>query len=178
MRSVKRPMRSYRKRVKHVSLTIFALAIVLGLASSIWVERRLQHDLASLRWPHVTGSFLQSEYLPGVRRYGGLIGRHYYYAAVTYHYRVDGISHLSHTICLWNPDLRHDNAADFVKDHPVGSLVEVYYDPLHPEVAVLMPGAATTRERITVGGGILCAAAGACGLWLSWRIPEKAKRHS
>jgi hypothetical protein len=163
-------MPARRKLVRPVALIFFAIALLFFASSALWLRRRLRHDLESLQWPAVTGQMLQSEYLLLSWHHGTGVPSHYYYAGVTYWYRIEGTNHLSHQICLWNPDLRHEDPSKFVKDHPVGSSVDVFYEPKHPENSVLIRGAATTRDEIAIAAASVGALAAGWGFIRCRRI--------
>src|SRR5439155_14243228 len=88
-------------------------------------------------------------------------GRHgirtVYYAAISCTYVVDDKRYVSRRVNLWNPDLEADrkDVQVFLNEHPFRSSVDVYYDPLHPAEAVLVPGADETGHSLYRWCGIV-----------------------
>jgi hypothetical protein len=108
----------------------------------------------------VTGKILSSElvYVPGRSSHDR--------ADVTYNYSVNGTQNTSHQISLWSSDLSSYGGITraFVANHTNGSPVNVYYDPEHPENAVLIPGADEKMDWLLMGMGGFCALTGIGGL--------------
>jgi len=95
-----------------------------------------QRDRPSLQWPKVSGVVMRCDQM-----YHS--GRHAYYnIAANYTYVINDRRYVGNQITLWNRDLHGGGGrtSAFVAAHPVRSAVDVYYDPLHPENAVLIPG--------------------------------------
>ena len=130
------------------------IAILLCAGYSGWFSVTLNKENASLHWSTVSGTISQSDRV--IFPTGGDIGSRYI-ADVAYTYKINGTRYVSHQISLWSRDLREsdDLNAEFVSRHPVGSAVEVYYDPKNPANAVLIPGADKRDLPTIVGGGIL-----------------------
>jgi len=130
-------------------------SLLIGPAFIIQAIHDDHRDRPSLQWPKTSGVIMQCQ-----RWYHG--GKHSYYnVEVAYTYLVNGRRYTDRKIALWNPDLRGDSdrTHDFVATHPVHSTAEVYYDPEHPENAVLIPGPdeAGNRTSLWGGGGISVA---------------------
>ena len=111
-----------------------------------------QRDRPSLQWPSVPGTIVQSQ-----RVYFPTAKHSRYIANVAYIYHVDGRVYATDRIQLWNPDLRGENVLidTFVAAHPVGSTVNVYYDPKQPGMAALITGADETGNRFYIWCGAL-----------------------
>jgi len=138
---------------KHPSrsiLVIYVIAILLGTGLITRQAGMLQTQKASLQWPVVSGTILNSE-LVNVRGRRSSSDR----CDVTYSYTVNGTKQTSRQISLWNPNLGACGqiTRTFVTDHPAGSTVGVYYDPEHPENAVLIPGAFERESWLLMGMG-------------------------
>lgn len=132
-----------------VFLTCILLIGPALICHSIYADYR---DRPSLQWPKVSGVIMQCQ-----EAHHGL--KHtYYYVEDTYSYAVNGQRHTSRRIALWNPNLDGEDARAraFVIAHPVNSTVNVYYDPQHPENAVLIPGPDEAGNRRFIWTGGLC----------------------
>lgn len=135
-------------KVMRFLLACAAIGVVCGFWAFCQGIVSLRRDRPSLVWPSVEGKLAQSDLLWRSKGLG-----YYRYAQVMYTYRVDGRQYVSHQIALWSPDLSRGNARAFVAANPPRSTVLVYYEPQHPENAVLLPGADewTNRGRIILG---------------------------
>jgi hypothetical protein len=153
------------------SLQILLWGLVLMgpalVASGLYADHR---DRPSLQWPKAPGVVVQCEGTYHSR------GKNSYYSAdVTYTYVVNNQRHVGHQIALWAPDLHGDRGRthEFVRAHPVKSPTEVYYDPQHPETAVLIPGPDEAGNRTFFWcGGIAFASA----LWLPFLMRKQLAR--
>ncbi len=124
-------------------LFITSLALVLFLPPILLLgqlmrSRRLAG--ASLRWARAQGVIENSGITsqdPG--RNGGF---RKYFARVRYAYEVDGQT--LHSNAIWLPGQREtgtfDEAEVLAERYAIGNQVTVYFDPRHPEQAVLEPG--------------------------------------
>jgi hypothetical protein len=121
----------------------------------------LQKQKASYHWPATSGTIVHSErvYEPGRET-------SHYHADVTFSYKVNGASYLSHQISLWSADLSDygEENKTFVQNHPQGSAVDVYYDPGNPANAVLVPGAHERLSQLLMGAGALFIILGILGI--------------
>jgi hypothetical protein len=122
-------------------------------------------DRQSLQWPAVSGAVMQSE--AQQYRHGKSGG---WEANISYRYQVDERRYVGTRISLWDPKGRRRTKYEvntFAANNPARSTVTVYYDPQHPENAVLEPGADEQTNRIGIWcGGIIFA----CSIYLTWRI--------
>jgi hypothetical protein len=109
-------------------------------------------DRPSLQWPKVSGTVMQSEW---VYHNANRVRYSYYFVRIAYAYHVNGGARVGNRVSLWNTNLRSDEytAKNFAADHPVRSAVDVYYDPEHPESAVLVPGANEDGNRSAIQSG-------------------------
>lgn len=105
-----------------------------------WQATEFRTQNASLHWPIVTGTVIESS-LSG---HPGLKWGHYR-AHIVYSYEINGAPYKSYQICLWSSNeglwANDHDTKRFVDTHPVGSEVTVYYDPKQFGNAVLIPGA-------------------------------------
>lgn len=118
---------------------------------------RLREHRASLHWPSVEGTILQSERV----RVSGR-GSPSYYAKTAYTYKVNGTTYTSSQISLWTDYLAGVAGDHFLNSHPTNSTVTVHYNPQDPTNAVLLPGADERANRtwMVVGAVILLLAVG------------------
>lgn len=107
---------------------------------------------ASYHWPTVSGKIVQSErvFVDGGRD-------SHYRADMSYSYQVNGKKYTSDRISLWSRNLSSYDSINgvFVKNHPPGTSVDVYYEPTRPEHAVLIPGPDETFIKFEMSGGAL-----------------------
>ncbi len=101
-----------------------------------------------------------------------------YFTSVSYRYRVNDERRLGHQVSLWNPTAAggRQDALNFITNHPVGSAVEVYYDPQRPERAVLQPGADEFQHRLFCWGGVIVLMIAVLGLLRHKAIKAPAER--
>jgi hypothetical protein len=130
--------------------------LLFGTAILIWGEYHWRHQLQSLQWPKITGTIMQAD-LESRTRSSGRHSRRVYYAAISYTYVVDDKRYVSDRVNLWNPELEghREGVRAFLDSHPIRSSVEVHYNPLHPEEAVLLPGADDEGHAVSRWCGIV-----------------------
>src|SRR5262249_14083984 len=107
-----------------------------------------QRDRPSLQWPHVTGTIFRSEWQYVARHTKGAFGSYSFYVHAKYY--------VGNRVSLWDPNAgiaTEQDVAYWVAIHPIHSIVEVYYDPLHPDNCVLEPGADEERNRLLIWAG-------------------------
>ena len=108
-------------------------------------------------------------------------GRHgsrtVYYAAISYTYVVDDKRYTSHQVNLWNPKLEsgRKEVQAFLDDHPFRSSVDVHYNPLHPEQAVLIPGADEAGHTVCRWCGVVEILVASFGLIRSRKVSAKIR---
>jgi hypothetical protein len=139
---------------------------VLALAVFVWSVYSEHRDRPSLQWPGASGTV---EHCKEVDY--DTSRRIHHCVDITYAYNVGGRQYAGHTIALWNEDWDGMGADEFVAEHPVHSAVTVYYDPQHPENAVLVRGPDAFANRLGIWGG---GAGILGGLWIIWMTREKA----
>jgi hypothetical protein len=114
---------------------LFGLA--LGAMAAWFVLRDRRRARATLAWPATAGRIVESrveqKHLPGDRPNVRFAPR------ITYEYTVDGRSYRSERLAFrevfWS--LAPQAATVKVARYPAGAEVTVYYDPRHPDEAVL-----------------------------------------
>ncbi len=128
------------------------------LAGGLYLRFR---TAASRNWPSVRGTVVVNRVRAEVhpREQGGPpLTR--YYPEVEYEYTVAGRSYRSKRIrfgglpFVYSTD-RAEIEAWFTAHYPEGSEVEVYYNPLRPEEAVLEPGSSPAATLLLVVGTIM-----------------------
>jgi hypothetical protein len=146
---------------------LYGFPLLLGTAIICWRLAVLHHQQASLQWPTVNGTILQSQQIDVPVRRG-----HRYKADILFRYDVNGTSYLSRQISLWSADLDSYYSARFVYSHPKGTTT-VYYDPDDPRNAVLLPGANEKLNHVAMGLGGIIALAGVWGILRALRRQPK-----
>lgn len=148
----KRPMTRWDYYSLQFLRMLFAL---IGAGMILWSVYAEHRDRPSLQWPKVSGTITQCAEI-----YHS--GRHAHYSVdVSYAYIVNGTRFVGNTIARWSPDFGDGRpTGQFVDAHPVRSTVDVYYDPQHPENAVLIPGP-DERNRYLIWGGCIGLLGGA-----------------
>ena len=141
------------------------LAVVLGLGLIVWGVYANHRDRPSLQWPGVSGIVERCREVDYYTKHA------HHYVDITYAYNVSGRRYEGHTIALWSEDWENRGATQFVAEHPVNSAVEVYYDPEHPENAVLIRGPDEFGNRRSIWGGSIGLAG---GIWIIWITRENA----
>jgi hypothetical protein len=144
-------------------------AILLGVFLILHAFYESRRHRASHFWPSTTGTIVSCE-----SRFQG--GRQSHWGVeATYTYEAAGAPRVSHQISLWNPGLEGDraDAIAFVRAHPSNSTVPVYYDPVHPEIATLIPGADEQGHEFSIVCGTFIMAA---GIWCLFRVREGGGR--
>jgi hypothetical protein len=121
-------------------LCIFFICLVLaGPAFFLYVFYANHHDRPSLQWPGVPGKIMQCD-----RETHHSTHSTDYSVNVSYTYTVSNHEYIGHRIAPWSVDLdaldSNQRTSAFATAYPVGSPVTVYYDPQHPDNAVLLPG--------------------------------------
>ena len=140
-----------RSRTSQLASVVLLALIALGVGG--WYGPRvLMEAKASADWPTVAGEVLGGEVLPPAK--SGQSWR----LSLRYRYELDGAVHTSNRWDIHGMR-RFDSRAQAeaaLEASPVGSAVEVHYDPEAPGEAVLQPGG-TGRAWILIGMGGLVA---------------------
>ena len=125
------------------------IILVMGLGLTTILSRTLLADASdSEGWPTTTGTVVTSEIKTQRSGDGNT-----YSARVIYDYVVDGTEYTSGKITVADgSSSRSAPATRLVEQYPVGSQVDVYYNPLVPDEAVLQPGAPRVLNWLYWGG--------------------------
>ncbi len=120
--------------------TFGVLLIVLSVTFLGWVATRTIRQMRTGSWPSVQGTVLSVNYFEfGTRRSERGAAK----LAMSCQYSVDGEKHISDNMTLGTVELKGDaeKLSVFANSHPVGSNVEVFYNPTSPMEAVVFRGA-------------------------------------
>lgn len=138
-----------------------AFIAVLGFnGADVW------HGYRSADWPRTDGEVLEVD----LTHYQGPETGHTHSAWVRYRYTVDGRAFESTRVefpPLKLPDPEADMLVRARAAYPVGSKIDVFYDPADPARACLIPGisAILLWGLVTVAGASLAVAG-----WCGWRF--------
>lgn len=114
----------------------------------------------SVRWPITEGVITRSnlDYKPGSAESTGSYG-----VDVRYDYALGNNTHIGNRVTFgWKWLDTKDEALEVMRRYPVGKIVPVLYDPLHPDFSVLEPGIHLYPQYI--GMGIFFLVLGLVGL--------------
>jgi hypothetical protein len=136
-------------------LLAFFLAImtILGLATIGRIVYRVNEQSAATRWPTCRGVVVTST----IVQHKGSKGRISYTPQVTYRY--DTSNRTWSGSCVWNvpwtfsSSLTHASAV--TSKYPVGTDLQVRYDPSNPEASMLEPGVTDEHRLDTLIGGAI-----------------------
>lgn len=150
------------KAYRRLQLLLNCLPL-LGLAFVLHGVRANYRDRQSLHWPTVSGTVMQCEARYRRGKYGG------WEVNISYRYQVNDRYYVDNRVSLWNPKGGGPRADvnTFVANNPPRSTVTVYYDPRHPQNAVLEPGADEATNRLGIWCGSIIFV---CSLPLVWRV--------
>ncbi len=127
---------SLRDFLRRQGSFVFSLCVfVLAGTFLAWEEHHLRYQHQTLQWPIVPGKIVRSELVDR-----GSYRRHDWSLSVAYTYDVAGRRYESHRATLWSREADDPSVRNFFIGLRAGSDVDVYYDPRHPESAVLIPG--------------------------------------
>jgi hypothetical protein len=125
---------------------------LLGLAIILQSVLTIYHDRQSLQWPAASGTVTHCE---ARFRHGKHSG---WEVNISYRFQANGQYYTNNRISLANPNGGgpKPEVNTFVANHPARSTVTVYFDPQHPQTAVLEPGAEEELNRVRIwSGGII-----------------------
>lgn len=126
--------------------------VLIALFLFVWAMRGRRKAMAARNWPTTMGRVLSAEV--ETRRSHSSEGGYStaYYPNVLYEYQVDGRPYRSNQFYVAMP-VGLGNYAKVhqqVINYPVGSMVEVYYNPEDPSQAALVPSAPSSKVLIWV----------------------------
>lgn len=143
-----------------LSFATAAAAVLAFNGGDVW------HGFRSERWPHAVGEVLEAD----LTHYQGPKTGHTHSAWVRYRYTVDGRTFEAERVefpPLRRPGPEEDLLARVQAAYPVGSMIDVFYDPVDPTRACLIPGIAPLLLwGLVAVVGATTAVAGWCG----WRF--------
>jgi len=147
--------------------------MLLGVLAVTFGELRWRQQLQARSWPRTTGTIIYSDLGSRWRRAGGHSTRMEYFTYLAYAYHVEDKRFVSRRISLVRPDLASratDQVYNFIQAHPKQSSVDVFYDPFHPESAVLLLEVDKAGHIGLLCSGIALVIAGTFGLFLVRRM--------
>ena len=137
-----------------VLIYISAVLLVFGIGYGWIVYDDIKKGEASVDWPSAPGRVISAEMVMTGPSGGGGVSA----PEITYSYRVNGGSYTGSKI-VGGP----------LEDHPVGSIITVFYDPDNPDREVLVQGA-SSGQRITLRVLTGITAAGIFGLMVGGAV--------
>ncbi len=120
-------MQTIREKLKR---NITALVLLGGLVLGIYACMCVYKGYESQTWPTTDGQITYSLVAGGTR----IIGRK---ASVKYEYVVEGKRYVSPMISYTWKCVDYQGYLEILRDYPKGKNVIIYYNPQHPEQAVL-----------------------------------------
>jgi hypothetical protein len=146
-----------------VLIVLGVVFLGVGIGISTWGSSVLKNAKASSSWPIVEGKVVASD-VERERSTSGTGGERRtsttYKANVFYEYSVDGTKYSSDKVSFGeysSSNQRH--ARQIVNRYRKGKIVQVYYNPGKPDVAVLEPGVSWS-SYMPLGMGVVFAIAG------------------
>lgn len=143
-------------RARNLGGAALCALIAITVAALVW------YLAAPSRWPATTGIVLESHYFPHGSKYWG--------PSIYYEYEVDNQTFISDNITTWQSPSKYEcdttlwpwQSRQLVEEHPVGSPIEVRYNPNRPDTAVIAwnldhPRALTAYTMIAVAAGFSAA---------------------
>ncbi|MEE4178634.1 MAG: DUF3592 domain-containing protein [Bacteroides sp.] len=131
----------------------------------------LKYAFESKSWPSTEGTITKSEVETWMKD-----GKTQYGALIAYTYQVEGKAHISHQVGVNSTSSNSNMSAvkSLVQEYPVGTMVDVYYDPEVPDSAALIPG--VRAGDVALAGGMLLFAI--IGLLVLFRIIKPTRSYS
>ncbi|MBI5294494.1 MAG: DUF3592 domain-containing protein [Chloroflexi bacterium] len=128
------------------------LLILIGLVNADKAD--VTHE-----WPVVQGVVTQSSMRAhrssNRHRHGGVRTHYSYEPVVEYDYTVNGVPYTSARIGYGAYRFNQEQCQEFLAQYPARTMVQVHYDPEHPQSAVLETGAHGQIGLYIVGGILL-----------------------
>lgn len=153
---------------KWIVIGVCAVMTLLGGILSAVAYDTHRDGEATKAWPSTSGEILSSRVDQDVRQErqdnGTIRERTTYRADITYSYTIQGVKYTGHRIRADDTGGDRDKAYDTVNEYPVGSIVDVFYDPADPGSSVLRQGADTVAVWMFGGIGGLFVVLGLVGL--------------
>lgn len=153
---------------KWVIAGVAAVLILIGGVFAAIAYDNYQDGEATKAWPSTSGEVLSANVEEKERRERDSDGRsrtrYTYTPRVTYAYTIQGVDYTGHRIRADDSGGDRDKAFDTINDFPVGSTVDVYYDPSNPSSSVLRQGADPVAVWLFGGIGGLFLVLGLVGV--------------
>jgi hypothetical protein len=151
---------------RHFFVIVCTGGLLFGAGIVISGQAQWRRQFQSLHWPKTEGKMVQGNLASRIRRYGRFSNYREYFAEITYTYEVDDRKYVSHRIGMINPDFAasREQVRQFLDGHPTKSEVDVFYDPAHPDFAVLLPQVDELGHRFYRWDGFVLILAGGLGL--------------
>jgi len=138
-----------------IDYLLAAVLVIVGAVTAFELGVRVRHFLTALRaeyWLQTRGRIVDSKMM--TRAHGWL-----YEPKVTYEYEVGGVRHVGSGISAASELPVFPNAQERIQRYAKGRSVAVFYDPKHPDRAVLeRTGAMTINAYMIVLIALLLAA--------------------
>lgn len=147
---------------RFIPLAMGASLFVGGVAVAVYGIYVMTRASASNDWPSVEGTINRSE-IDKNRDSDG--GGYTYHARVSYRYFVDNVEYRSKRIRFGHVSTSdpHD-ARHYTNQFPEGEIVRIYYDPIAPNEAILLPGIHGGTWLLPIFGTVFAAS----GILLMW----------
>lgn len=153
---------------KWVVIGISAVMILVGGVLGAVAYDNYRDGEATKAWPSTSGEILSAQVDQDVRTErqdnGTIRERRTYRPLVTYSYTIQGVEYTGNRIRADDSGGDRDKAFDTINSYPVGSIVDVFYDPADPGSAVLRQGADTVAVWLFGGIGGLFVVLGLVGV--------------
>lgn len=145
------------KQLLHLGWGMFAVgAVLIG-----WGGLNIARQYPSTSWPSIQGKIIAQDYRtfpPGGSHRHNWTGE----VALSYEYAVAGTTNRSDQYSLASGSFNDDKDITdaFSKEHKRGTIVTVYYNPKHPEEAVLQTGPDWRSNQALMVFGVFIATVG------------------
>jgi hypothetical protein len=146
--------RARNRRTSQQAVATSRAFMLLAAALISWGGWNIARQYPSTSWPSVDGKVTSIYHVPPIssrRHASGTV-------TLSYEYAVDGVTHQSDRYGLVHAKFRDEEGAAeaFAQGHRIGAIVKVYYNPKHPEQAVLLTGPSWSDNLALVfAGGFL-----------------------
>lgn len=151
-----------------VAIGVCALMVVMGGIFAAVAYDNYRDGEATKAWPATSGEILSSSVDQEVRQErqdnGTIRERRTYRPVISYSYTIQGVEYTGHRIRADDSGGSRDKAFDTMNAYPVGSIVDVYYDPADPASSVLRQGADPVAVWLFGGIGSLFLVLGVVGV--------------
>lgn len=143
------------------AITFFSLFIVLGVALIYFGLNRLMLVRQSQNWAKTSGQIISARV--GFVSSKGIV----YFPDIVYRYTIAGIAYEGKQVSFGFREGDKTSTQEKVAQYPVGSRVDVFYNPESPNESCLEPGGRTLGFSLPILAGIIVAIFGVWGLYRS-----------